>query len=167
MMPEFTTNQSEMARMARVDRTTIAKWVKRPDFPAQVKGKGWPVKAFREYAKKATEAAAKAQTGDNAELKTLILTRKAELLQQDIDEGERKAILSQMEVDERKGLLVLRKEALSWVADVMTIASTVFTVFIRWVKASFRDSSTVAEAERLTTDAMRLMRQHYEEKQNG
>jgi hypothetical protein len=133
--------QTELARVAGVERNVIAKWIKRPDFPKSWKKSGMVEKVeFLKYAAIRNEAAKKAQTGENSDIKKVILEKKSKLLDYDILKAKREDEISKIEHEAKRGL---------WfsIDDLKLFASLVASAFdegISAVELATRDARAVA-----------------------
>lgn len=126
----------------RSDGRTVKAWLKRPDFPRFVKGKGWPAADVDAAVLRIREAQAGTVRGANADLKREKLQKEIERLVEDVRlrkcEADREAGLM-MPVEEVKATL---QEMAGWMKD--TLAQ-----FISGVRVLTGDARLVAEAERL------------------
>ena len=134
-------SQTELARLAAVSIPTIRAWIKRKDFPASWKKSGGVDKVvFLEYAAIRNEAAKKAQTGENSDIKKVILEKKSKLLDFDILKAKRDDEISKIEHEAKRNL---------WfsVDDLKLFASLVASAFdegISAVERATRDAKAVA-----------------------
>jgi hypothetical protein len=132
---------SEMTRLSGKNRNTVESWIKRKDFPASWKKSGSVDKVvFLEYAAIRNEAAKKAQTGENSDIKKVILEKKSKLLDFDILKAKRDDEISKIEHEAKRGL---------WfsVDDLKLFASLVASAFdeaVSAVELATRDAKAVA-----------------------
>lgn len=139
----------------RSDGRTVKAWLKRPDFPRFVKGKGWPAADVDAAVLRIREAQAGTARGANADLKREKLQKEIERLVEDVR-------LRKCEADREAGLLISREDALRDARELVTMFTDVFAQWIGAVKVVTGNAALVVEAERLRDKALALMREKLE-----
>lgn len=131
--------KADLADAANVNRSTVASWARRPDFPKPNRAGVWDAVDWAKYSKVRQEDAAKKQTGKDSDLKRIKLQKQIRILEIDILKAERDDEIHKIEHEAKRGLWY----NVDQVKEFAALVASAFDDGVAAVELATRDAGAV------------------------